>query len=280
MSTTTATQPDFAAITDRQRRMWGTGDYAAVGTRIQIISETLCDAADLRAGERVLDVAGGSGNTALAAARAGARVVSLDYVPGLIERARERARVERLAVDFVEGDAQALPFPEASFDAVVSAVGVMFAPDQPAVARELLRVTRAGGTIALANWTPEGFVGGLLRTIGAHVPPPPGLAPPTMWGTEEHVRDLLGDGVASLRATRRDYTFRFLSPEDFTGFFRAYYGPTLAAFEALDPAGRDALAADIGDLVRRFDRAGGDGPVAITGEYLEVVATRARTPAG
>lgn len=274
-TTTTAAPPDFTAITSRQQRVWASGDYVAVGTRIQIISEALCDAADLRAGSRVLDVAGGSGSTALAAARNGARVVSLDYVPALLERARRRAEAEDLEIELVEGDAQALPFPDADFDAVVSAVGVMFAPDQRRAAKELLRVTRPGGTIALASWTPEGFIGGLLRTVGAHVPPPPGLTPPTMWGSEEHVRGLLGDGVESMRATRRDYTFRFLSPEDFTGFFRDYYGPTLKAFEALDEAGQDALAAEIGDLVRRFDRRGGDGPVAITGEYLEVVATRA-----
>jgi SAM-dependent methyltransferase len=272
---TTATAPDFAAITARQQRVWASGDYAAVGTRIQIISETLCDSADLTAGSRVLDVAGGSGNTALAAARCETRVVSLDYVPSLIERARRRTEAEGLEIEYVEGDAQALPFADAEFDAAVSAVGVMFAPDQRRTARELLRVVRPGGRIALASWTPEGFIGGLLRTVGAHVPPPPGLTPPTMWGDEEHVRDLLGDGVRSLRATRRDYTFRYQSPEDFTAFFRTYYGPTVSAFGALDPEGQGRLAADIGDLVRRFDRLGGNGPVAIPGEYLEVVATRA-----
>jgi SAM-dependent methyltransferase len=272
---TTPAAPDYAAITARQQRVWATGDYAAVAARIPIISELLCDSADLRAGSHVLDVAGGSGNTALAAARCGARVVSLDYVPSLLERARRRTEAEGLEVEYVEGDAQALPFADAEFDAAVSAVGVMFAPDHRRTAGELLRVVRPGGTIALASWTPEGFIGGLLRTVGAHVPPPPGLTPPTMWGDEDHIRDLLGDGVGSLRATRRDYTFRYESPEDFTAFFRTYYGPTVAAFGALDPEGQDRLAADIGDLVRRFDRLGGDGPVAIPGEYLEVVATRA-----
>jgi SAM-dependent methyltransferase len=276
MSTAPATTtPDFAAVTARQQRIWGSGDYAAVAALIPIISETLCDSADLRAGARVLDVAGGSGNTALAAARCGSRVVSLDYVPALMERGRLRAQAEGLEVEFVEGDAQALPFPDADFDAVVSGVGVMFAPDQRRAAGELLRVCRPGGTIALANWTPEGFIGELLRTVGAHVPPPPGVTAPTLWGSEEHVRGLLGDGVTTLRMTRRDYTFRALSPEDFTTFFRTNYGPTRAAFGALDPAGQDALAADIAALVRRFDRHGGDGPVAAPGEYLEVVATRA-----
>jgi len=271
----TATTPDLAAITARQQRMWGTGDYAAIGTRIQIISETLCDAADLRSGSRVLDVAGGTGNTALAAARCGSRVVSLDYVPALLDRARTRAAAEGLDLELVEGDAQALPFPDASFDAVVSAVGVMFAPDQQRVADELLRVCRPGGTIALANWTPEGFIGGLLRTVGAHVPPPAGVAPPPLWGSEDHVRGLLGGGVSALRARRRHYAFRFDSAEQFVEFFRDNYGPTVVAFAALPPDGREALAADIAALARRFDRLGGDGPVAIPAEYLEVVATRA-----
>ena len=179
MATTTrgTGPPDLTAITARQRGVWAGGDYSAVAARIPVISELLCDAADLRAGDRVLDVAGGSGNTALAAARLGARVTSLDYVPSLLERAAERAAAEGLAIDLVEGDAQALPFPDASFDAVISVVGVMFAPDQRRAAAELLRVVRPGGTIALASWTPGGFIGGLLRTVGAHVPPPAGLAP-------------------------------------------------------------------------------------------------------
>jgi len=274
MSTATTT-PDLAAITARQQRMWGTGDYAAIAARIPIISETLCDAADLRSGSRVLDVAGGTGNTALAAARCGARVVSLDYVPALLDRARTRAAAEGLELELVEGDAQALPFPDASFDAVVSALGVMFAPDQQRVADELLRVCRPGGTIALASWTPEGFIGGLLRTVGAHVPPPAGVAPPPLWGDEEHVRRLFEGGVRTLRARPREYTFRFDSPEHFTNFFRDNYGPTLVAFASLEADGQEALAADISALVRRFDRLAGDGPVAIPAEYLEVVATRA-----
>jgi SAM-dependent methyltransferase len=272
---TTVTAPDLAAITARQRTTWGTGDYAAVAARIVLLSERLCDAADLRPGSRVLDVAGGSGNTALAAARSGAQVVSLDYVPSLQERGRARAVAEGLPVEFVEGDAQSLPFPDASFDAVVSAVGVMFAADQDRAADEMLRVTRPGGTIALASWTPEGFIGGLLRTVGAHVPPPAGLASPLRWGTEDGLRHLLGDGVAALRARRRHQVFRFGSAERFTAFFRENYGPTHVAFGTLDAAGQEALAADIVALVRRFDRIGGDGTVAIPGEYLEVVATRA-----
>jgi len=272
---TTATTPDLPAITLRQRHVWASGDYAAIGARIPLISERLCDAADLRSGTRVLDVAGGSGSTAIAAARCGCRVVSLDYVPSLLERGRERAAAEGLDVEYVEGDAQALPFPHASFDAVVSAIGVMFAPDQRRAAGELLRVCRSGGTIALANWTPGGFIGGLFRTIGAHVPPPAGVAPPPLWGTEDHVRGLIGHGVRDLETRRREYTFRFDSPRHFTDFFRENYGPTLMAFAALDADGREALAADMDALVRRFDRIGGEGPVAIPAEYLEIVATRA-----
>ena len=273
MATTTA--PDLRAIKARQQETWASGDYAAVAATITIISERLCDSADLRAGWRVLDVAGGSGNTALAAARCGCEVVSVDYVPSLLARARERAQAEGLPIETIVGDAEALPFPDASFDAVVSVVGVMFAPDHERAASELVRVCRPGGTVALANWTPDGFIGQLFATTGRHVPPPAGLTPPPLWGTEDHVRALLGDRVIALRATPRSYTFRLRSPEHFVEFFREHYGPTLKAFAALDDDGRRALAEDIAALVRRFDRLGGDGPVAIPADYLEVVATRA-----
>lgn len=270
----TAQTPDYRAIKHSQQRMWASGDYAAVAARIPLISELLADAADLRAGSRVLDVAGGHGNTALAAARCGAEVTSLDFVPALLERAAERAQAERLPVEFVEGDAEALPFPVASFDAVISAVGVMFAPDQERAAGELLRVCRPGGTIALANWTPEGFVGELLRTTARHAPPPAGLASPLRWGTEEGVEALLGGVVCDLRTTRRTSTFRFPSAEVFADFFRIHYGPTVAAFGALDEAGQAALAADLRDLAARHDRIGDGGSVAIPSEYLEAVAVR------
>ncbi len=268
------TAPDLGAIKARQQKTWASGDYSAVAATIPIISEELCAAADLRAGWRVLDIAGGSGNTALAAARCGCEVVSLDYVPSLLERARLRAAAEGLEIETVEGDAEALPFPDASFDAVVSAVGVMFAPDHDRAADEMLRVCRSGGTIALANWTPDGFIGGLLAATGAHVPPPAGLRPPPLWGTEDHLRALTGDRLTQMRVARRTYTFRNRSPEHFVEFFRTHYGPTHMAFAALDPKGQAALAEDMAALVRRFDRLGGDGPVAIPADYLEVVATR------
>lgn len=275
MSTITAPAPDLEAIKARQQKTWASGDYSTVAATIPVISETLIDSADLRAGWRVLDVAGGSGNTALAAARSGCDVVSLDYVPALLDRAHARAAAEGLMIRTIEGDAEALPFPDASFDAVVSAVGVMFAPDHDRTASELMRVCRPGGTIALANWTPDGFIGGLFATTGAHVPPPAGLRPPPLWGAEDHVRGLMGDGVTDMWMTRRTFTFRYRSAEDFVDFFRRYYGPTHMAFAALDAEGQDALARDLTMLVRRFDRLGGDGPVAIPAEYLEVVATRA-----
>lgn len=276
MSHGTATiTPDFSAITLRQQGVWASGDYAAVAARIPLISELLCDAADLSSVDRVLDVAGGSGNTALAAARCGSEVVSVDYVPSLLERARARSAAEGLSVKYVEADVQALPFADDSFDAVVSALGVMFAPDHRTAADEMLRVCRSGGTIALANWTPQGFIGGLLRTVGAHVPPPAGVSSPTLWGTEEHVRELMGGDVAEMSVRRREYTFRFDSPRHFTTFFRENYGPTRAAFRSLGADGERALAEDIDDLVRRHDRRNGVGPVAIPADYLEIVAIRA-----
>lgn len=265
----------FAAITAHQRRAWARGDQAAVAAHIPIVSELLCDSADLVAGSRVLDVAGGSGNTALAAARRGARVVSLDYVPSLLLRAAERAEVEGLRIDVVVGDAQDLPFPDASFDAVVSSVGVMFAPDHHRAADEMLRVCRPGGTIALASWTPGGFIGQMFRVVSAYAPPPPAVAPPSLWGTPGHVRALLGDGITSMEARRRHTTYRFETAEGLTAFFRRHFGPMVTAFAALPEEGRAALAGELTALARRFDRIGGDGPVAIPAEYLEVVATRA-----
>ena len=272
---TATTAPDLEAIKAKQQQTWASGDYHAVAATIPIISERLCEAADLRAGWRVLDVAGGSGNTALAAARCGADVVSLDYVPSLLERSRERALVEGLEYETVVGDAEALPFDDASFDAVVSAVGVMFAPDHERAAAELLRVCRAGGTIALANWAPDSFIGELFRTTAAHVPQPAGLRPPGLWGTEAHVRSLFSEGVSDLRAERRTYTFRYRSPEHFVDFFRTWYGPTHKAFAALDAGGQQALADDLAALVARSDRLSGEDAVAVPADYLEIVATRA-----
>jgi SAM-dependent methyltransferase len=269
-----ATTPDLGAIKQRQQQTWASGDFHQIGAQIVLVAEQLCDTADLHAGWRVLDVATGSGNAAIAAARLGCTAVGVDYVPSLLERGRERAAAEGLAVDLLEGDAEALPFPDSSFDAVTSVFGTMFAPDHAKTATELLRVCRPGGTIALASWTPDGFIGEMFRTIGAHVPPPAGLRSPLLWGTEAHLRELFGDGISSLEVAERTFTFRYRSAEDFVEFFRLWYGPTLKAFAALEGTARDALEADLVALARRFDRLGTDA-TAIPATYTEtVVVTR------
>jgi SAM-dependent methyltransferase len=274
MTTTLDTPtPDLAAVKQRQQQTWASGDFAAVAARIVLVAEQLVDAADLRAGWRVLDVATGSGNAAIAAARLGSIAVGVDYVPALLEKGRWRAAAEGLQVELVEGDAEALPFADGSFDAVTSVFGSMFAPDHRQAAAELLRVTRPGGTIALASWTPDGFIGELFRTVGAHVPPPAGVEPPMLWGTERHLRELFGEEISSLEVTERTFTFRFASPEEFVDFFRRWYGPTLKAFAALEGPSRDALEADLTALAQRWDRLG-DGAAAIPSTYLEAVATK------
>ncbi len=263
--------PDLAAVKQRQQQAWASGDFHAVAARIVLVAEQLCDTADLHAGWRVLDVATGSGNAAIAAARLGCTAVGIDYVPALLARGRERAAAEGLEVELLEGDAESLPFPDASFDAVTSVFGSMFAPDHERAAAELLRVCRPGGTIALASWTPEGFIGDLFRTVSAHVPPPAGIASPMLWGTEAHLRALLGDGIRSLEVAERTFTFRFTSAEAFAGFFLTWYGPTLKAFESLEGAARDELEADLVELARRSDRLAGDA-IAIPATYTEAVA--------
>ena len=269
-----ATTPDLGAIKQRQQQTWASGDFHQVAAQIVLVAEQLCDTADLHAGWRVLDVATGSGNAAIAAARFGCTAVGIDYVPALLERGRERAAAEGLAVELLEGDAEELPFPDASFDAVTSVFGTMFAPDHAKTATELLRVCRPGGTIALASWTPDGFIGEMFRTIGGHVPPPAGLRSPLLWGTEAHLRELFGDGIASLEVAERTFTFRYRSAEDFVEFFRLWYGPTLKAFAALEGTARDALEDDLVALARRFDRLGSDA-TAIPATYTEtVVVTR------
>jgi SAM-dependent methyltransferase len=274
MSTTIQTAPpDLAAVKASQQQMWASGNYAAVAARIVPMAEHLAEAAGLRPGDRVLDVATGSGNAALAAARYGAEVTGVDYVPGRLERARARAAAEGLEITFAEGDAEDLAFPDASFDVVLSCLGVMFAPDQERAAAELVRVCRPGGTIGLVNWTPGGFVGQLLKTVSRHVPPPAGVRPPSLWGTEERLRELLGDAVSRLEVTRRTYVWRFRSPEEFAGFFKDRYSPTHKAFEALDEAGKARLWDDLTVLAREHDSEEGL-TVAMAAEYLEVVATR------
>ncbi|HEX6278249.1 MAG TPA: class I SAM-dependent methyltransferase [Polyangiaceae bacterium] len=263
--------PDLAAVKARQQAMWASGDFAVIGTTLDLVGESLCEAVDLEAGTRVLDVACGNGNAALAAAHRFAKVIGLDYVPALLERAGERARAERLDIDFVEGDAERLPFPEASFDAAVSTFGVMFAPDHVRAAHELVRVVRPGGKIALASWTPEGFIGQLLKVVARHVPPPAGVASPIGWGTEEHLRELF-PRMRAIRSVRKHFVFRYESPSHFVDVFRRFYGPTHVAFAKLDSEGQARLAADIVDLCTRLTRR--STSLVVPAEYLETVIER------
>jgi SAM-dependent methyltransferase len=269
-----AAAPDLAAIKQRQQQTWATGDYAVVGSTLVVMAELLCEAVDLHAGQQVLDVATGNGNAALAAARRFSEVTGIDYVPALLARGRERAAAERLPVAFAEGDAEDIPFPDASFDVVLSTLGSMFAPDQDKAAAELLRVCRPGGKVGLANWTPDGFIGQMFKVTGRYVPPPPGLRPPALWGTEDRLRELFGDGIASMRAERRSFVFRYRSFDHWLEVFRTYYGPVSKAFEALDAERQEAYTADLRALVARFNRSG-DGTMAVPSDYLEVVAIRA-----
>lgn len=272
-SAQTTAGPDYAAIKGRQQQTWASGDYQMIASLIVPVSERLCDVIDLRAGERVLDVATGSGNTAIAAARRLCDVTGMDYVPALLERGRVRATAEGLRVTFEEGDAEALPVADAAYDVVLSTFGAMFAPNQEQTARELLRACRPGGRIGLANWTPEGWIGEMLRIVGRHVAPPAGLRPPTRWGTEEGIRDLFGDGTVDLQAVRQSFVWRFASAQQYVDLFRAYYGPVHKAFGALDGTGQEALARDLIEAAERFNRSN-DGTLVVPAEYLEVVATK------
>jgi SAM-dependent methyltransferase len=265
--------PDFAAIKQRQQATWASGDYAVVGTSLQIVGETLAEAADIRAGERVLDVAAGNGNATLAAARRYADVTSTDYVASLLDKGRERARAEALPVRFQVADAEALPFEDGRFDAVLSTFGVMFAPNHAQTARELLRVTRPGGRIGLANWTPASFIGRLFKVIGALVPPPAGVKPPPLWGSAAHLAELFGPGVR-IQAEARVFNFRYRSAAHFVQVFRDYYGPTHKAFGALDGAGQRALERDITALIDELN-VGGTQSMVVPSEYLEAVITKA-----
>lgn len=266
--------PELAAVKSRHQNAWASGDFSVVAARIVFQAEHLCETADLQAGWRVLDVATGSGNAAIAAARRGCEVVGVDYVPALLRRGRLRAAADHLEVRFVEGDAEDLRFPDASFDAVISIYGVMFAPDHRRAAAELGRVCRPGGRIALASWTPDGFIGETFQIFSRHLPPAPGLQPPVRWGDEGYLGSLFGQVAASVTTHRRTAVFRFRSAEENVDFFRTYYGPTLRAFESLDPLRRESLRNDLLALARRYDRNGGTGPIAITGDYLETVIVR------
>lgn len=262
---------DLSAMHNAQQAMWASGDYARVAAPLLITAENLCEAVDLRAGERVLDIATGSGNAALAAARRRCAVTGIDYVPALLACARERAAAERLELDLREGDAEHLPFADASFDVVLSTFGVMFAADQEQAARELLRVCRPGGRIGLACWTPEGFVGQWFRLSAGHAPPPPGAKPPLRWGTETGLRELLPQ--AELHAARRHYVMRYRSAEEWLDYFRTYFGPMRDTFASLDGAAQRSFADALLALVGRFNRSG-DATLVLPGEYLEIVGRK------
>ena len=267
----TEATPDLVAIKQKQQATWATGDYAVIGTTLQIVGERLCEAVDLRAGENVLDVAAGNGNASLAAARQWCNVTATDYVGALLLRAKERALADRLALEIREADAEALPFADASYDVVMSTFGVMFTANQDQAAAELARVCKKGGRIGLANWTPEGFVGQMFKVIGRYVPPAPGVKSPLLWGTEARLAQLFGHHDVTVR--RRDFNFRYKSAEHFLEIFRNYYGPTHRAFAALDATKGAALKADLVDLLGRFNRAGKESLV-VPSEYLEVVVTK------
>jgi SAM-dependent methyltransferase len=264
---------DLARVKARQQETWSAGNYAAVGTMLQIVGEELCEALDLRAGEKVLDIAAGNGNASLAAARRWADVTSTDYVPALLDRGRDRAAADGLAMRFRQADAEALPFGDGAFDVVVSTFGVMFTPDHERAAAEMVRVCRPGGRIGMANWTPGSFVGQIFRLIGSHLPPPAGVRSPALWGTREHIATLFGGSTDSIHTTVRRFVFRYRSPEHWLEHFRTNYGPMLKAFAALDPARQETLAADLIALAERFNHSG-DATMVVPSDYLEVAILR------
>jgi len=264
---------DLKALKARQQVAWSAGDYAIVGTTLQIVGEQLCEALDIRSDQRVLDVAAGNGNASLAAARRWCRVVATDYVPALLDRARERADAERLDIEFQEADAEALSFPDESFDVVVSTFGVMFAADQDRAAAEMLRVCKRGGKIGLANWTPDGFIGAVFKTIGRHVAPPVSAKSPTLWGTQARLAELFDARTNSITIAQRDFVFRYRSPSHWLDVFKKYYGPVLKTFAALEPAAQETLKQDLMALIERFNRSG-DGTMVVPSAYLETVITR------
>ena len=278
MTTTTAVRqtatPELAALKSRQQVAWSSGNYAVVGTTLQIVGEQLCEAMDLRAGSKVLDVAAGNGMISLAAARRWCDVTSTDYVPALLESGRARATANGLSIKFMEADAESLPFDDASFDAVVSTFGVMFAPNQAQAASEMMRVCKRGGRIGLANWTPDGFIGQVFKTLGKYLPPPPaGAKSPALWGTRAALDEMFGSQASSIKAEPRSFNFRYKSAEHFLEVFKTFYGPVLKAFAALDAAAQQDLHNDLYALIVRMNKSG-DATMVVPSEYLEVVITR------
>ena len=272
--TETIPVPDYTAIKAKQNAAWASGDYARIGTTLQIVGETLAVAMDLKPGARVLDVAAGNGNATLAFARRWCSVTSTDYVDALLARGRMRAEAEALDVEFRVADAEKLPFAEDAFDAVVSTFGVMFAPDQQSAARELVRTCRSGGKIGMANWTPESFIGQVFKTLGRHLAPPAGVKSPALWGTRSWIGETFGSHAANIAVTDQTFMFRYASPDHFLDVFRTYYGPVHRAFLALPPAGQTALEADLRGTIAQFNTAT-DGTMRVPSVYAEVIVTRA-----
>jgi SAM-dependent methyltransferase len=264
---------DFGAVTAKQQKVWGLGDYGKVGSLLSWIGESLVRQLDVHARERVLDVAAGNGNASLPAARRFADVLATDYVPSLLEEAKRRAEADGVVLRTQAADAQALPFRDGEFDVVMSTIGAMFAPDQEAVARELTRVCRSGGRIGLASWTPDSLVGDMFRAVAKHVPPPAGVQPAVLWGSEARVADLIGPRCKDLRMTRQTCPWRFPTPQACVEYFRTWYGPTVAAFTAVGDAGRGALEADLRGVFEKHNTAT-DGTMAVEVAYLEVVGVR------
>jgi ubiquinone/menaquinone biosynthesis C-methylase UbiE len=266
---------DLAPVKTRQQAAWSTGNYAVIGTTLQIVGEQLCEALDLHSGARVLDVAAGNGNATLAAARRWCEVTSTDYVPSLLESGKARALAEGHTIKFQVADAENLPFPDGSFDVVMSTFGVMFTPDQDKAASELARVCRPGGKIGLANWTPESFVGRLFTTIGKYIPPAPRVKSPSLWGTTARIDELFAKTAQEIRANRREFVMRYRSPAHWIEVFRTYYGPMNKTFAALDPDNQAAFTQDLLHLIGARNRSG-DRTLVLPSEYLEVVIERKR----
>jgi ubiquinone/menaquinone biosynthesis C-methylase UbiE len=268
-----AAAPDLAAVKIRQQAAWSSGDYAVVGSTLQIVGEELCEALDLRSGQAVLDVAAGNGNATLAAARRWCDVTSTDYVPALLENGHDRAVAEGWIVKFKQADAEALPYVDGGFDAVVSTFGVMFTANQDKAAAELIRVCKPGGKIGLANWTPDGFIGQLFKTLGKHLPPPPGVKSPALWGTKARIDEMFRTQASAIAFVPRNFVFRYRSPKHWMDVFQTYYGPMLKTFAALQPPAQQALHDDIMALIARMNRSG-DATMVVPSEYAEIVITK------
>ena len=264
---------ELVALKARQQAAWSSGDYAVVGTTLQIVGEELCEALDIRSGRKVLDVAAGNGMASLAAARRWCDVTSTDYVPSLLERGRARAAAEGLSIEFKVADAEELPFADGSFDAVISTFGVMFSPNQERAAAELLRVCKSGGQIGLANWTPDGFIGQVFKNLGKYSPPPAAAKSPMLWGTRARLVEMFGSAASWIKTEPRIFNFRYRSDEHFVEVFKTYYGPLLKAFSALDLLQRTGLEKDLYDLIARMNKAD-DGTMVVPSEYLEVVLVK------